>query len=148
MFLRQGFIRAVLGVLKCVPDGLLCLGPPCGSFVWLNLATSLRTQQRPFGNEDLNYVELGSTLLRLEICMELDPHVFYKNISSAFMTLRLLARSLLLALLATVRGVYVILEQPQSSRMGFYPDMVHVGNAVSKLLGRSSWNHHFLWGPQ
>ena len=63
-------------------------------------------------------------------------------------TVRLCARSLLLVLLATVRGVYCLLEQPQSSTMRYFPDMVAVGEMIQKLLGPETWQSQFLWGPK
>ena len=32
-----------------VPDGLATLGPPCGSFTFMNSATSGRTRDTPYG---------------------------------------------------------------------------------------------------
>ena len=63
--LRGGFAQAVLGVLRTRPDGLISLGPPCGSFVFINLATSQRSEDCPYGDETKSYVELAS--LRLSI---------------------------------------------------------------------------------
>ena len=63
--LRGGFAQAVLGVLRTRTDGLISLGPPCGSFVFINLATSQRSEDCPYGDETKSYVELAS--LRLSI---------------------------------------------------------------------------------
>ena len=63
---RLGFCVAVLGVLKLLPDGLLTLGPPCGSFVFLNAATSGRSRSNPYGFPK-PYVETAS--LRL-VCID------------------------------------------------------------------------------
>lgn len=41
----------------------MVLGPPCGSFIFLNLGTSKRSELRPYGDESLPHVELGSLLL-------------------------------------------------------------------------------------
>lgn len=57
---RSGFAQAVLGVLRVVPDGLITLGPPCGSFVFLNRHTSKRSRERPYGDEGKEYVNLAS----------------------------------------------------------------------------------------
>lgn len=54
---------AILNVLRCVPDGVMVLGPPCASFVFINLGTSRRSATNPFGNESLPHVEMGSMLL-------------------------------------------------------------------------------------
>lgn len=55
---------------------------------------------------------------------------------------------MLLLLLATVRGVYTVVEQPQSSTMKYFPDLLHVARAIGSVLGRHTWDRRFLWGPQ
>ena len=60
---RTGFTQAVLGTLRLKADGLLHLGPPGGSFVWLNLATSKRSRTRPYGDESKPYVNTASLTL-------------------------------------------------------------------------------------
>ena len=57
---RCGFAAAVLGTLMLLPDGLLSLGPPCGSFVFLNRSTSGRSKERPYGHEHRSSVEQAS----------------------------------------------------------------------------------------
>ena len=64
--LRSGFTRAILGTLRVRVDGLLTLGPPCGSFVYLNRATSGRSRDRPLGYEDRPYVEMASLCFVLQ----------------------------------------------------------------------------------
>ena len=61
--LRLGFMLAIRLVLRLRPRGLLSLGPPCGSFVWVNLATSLRTLSEPYGDVTKSHVSLGNLLL-------------------------------------------------------------------------------------
>ena len=63
VLLRGGFAQAVLGVLRTKADGLISLGPPCGSFVFINLATSQRSEDCPYGDENKRYVELASLKL-------------------------------------------------------------------------------------
>ena len=58
--------------------------------------------------------------------------------------LRLCARALLLAVLATVRGVYVVLEQPNSSAMKWYPDLVGLKEALNSAFCTQAWQDHFL----
>ncbi|CAK8993448.1 unnamed protein product [Durusdinium trenchii] len=113
-----GFLRAILNVLRCVPDGVLVMGPPCGSFVFMNLGTSRRSEHRPYGDESLPHVEMGSLLC---------------------------SRALLLLLLATVRGVYTVLEQPGTSTMRYYPDLKAVAAAIQKHLGGKSWLTQYMW---
>lgn len=59
---RLGFCIALRMVLRLVPGGVLSMGPPCGSFVWVNLATSGRSESNPYGNA-LPHVVIGSMLL-------------------------------------------------------------------------------------
>lgn len=61
---------------------------------------------------------------------------------------RLCCRALLLALLATVRGVYVILEQPNSSAMRWYPDLVALGNLIRSRVDGRAWKDRFLLGTE
>lgn len=60
-------------VLRLKPKGLLVGGPPCGSWVWINRATSQRTKSRIFGNTSRGYVrdantKLGFSLLQVLHC--------------------------------------------------------------------------------
>ena len=52
-------------VLKLKVKGLLVGGPPCGSWIWVNRATSQRTRQRIFGNTSRGYVKDANTNLCL-----------------------------------------------------------------------------------
>ena len=47
--LRSGFLHAIQLVLKLREGALVTAGPPCGSFVFLNMGTSKRTKSRPLG---------------------------------------------------------------------------------------------------
>lgn len=48
--LREGFLRSVQIILQIKEGGLATAGPPCGSFVFLNVYTSGRSAQTPLGN--------------------------------------------------------------------------------------------------
>lgn len=50
-------------VLKLKVGGLLIGGPPCGSFVWVNRATSKRSRARIFGDTTKSYVKAANTSL-------------------------------------------------------------------------------------
>ena len=52
-YLRSGFFKALQSALRLCEDGLLAVGTPCGSFIFLNSSTSGRTALRPMGNEGL-----------------------------------------------------------------------------------------------
>ena len=58
--LRPGFYQAVLGCLRVRAGGLMTLGPPCGSYVWINSNTHGRSRDEPFGDESKQYVQMGS----------------------------------------------------------------------------------------
>lgn len=70
LLLRRGLQEAILYVLRLRPDGLLCLGPPCSSFVWVCRASSGRSAQKPYGFEHVSWVETGSLILGL--CFKMD----------------------------------------------------------------------------
>ena len=53
---RKGFCAAILGVLRVRAEGFISFGPPCGSYVWINRATSGRSQEHPYGDESKPYV--------------------------------------------------------------------------------------------
>lgn len=64
---RTGLCHAILGTLRIKEDGLLSLGPPCSSFVFINSATSGRTRRQPLGYEHRPYVEMASMSLACDI---------------------------------------------------------------------------------
>ena len=47
--LREGFLASIQSILRLREGGLATAGPPCGSFIFLNMGTSLRSKARPFG---------------------------------------------------------------------------------------------------
>ena len=83
--LRIGFISAVRGVLKLKPMGLATIGLPCGSFVWMNAATSKPSETRPFGDEDLPYIATANKFLGGIYCLRVRIHDYtvYANFRSA-----------------------------------------------------------------
>ena len=64
-YLRQGFLKSIQLVLKLQEGGLATAGPPCGSFVFVNLGTSRRSRARPFG-APLEYVRKANRTLAWE----------------------------------------------------------------------------------
>ena len=60
---RRGFYEAILGVLRLRADGLMTLGPPCGSFVWISSSSHGRREHKPYGFEDKEWVNIGSMSL-------------------------------------------------------------------------------------
>lgn len=57
---------------------------------------------------------------------------------------RICSRVFMLIILATVRGVYVSLEQPSSSTMRWFPDFVNTARLITKHLGNNIWRESFL----
>ena len=90
MRLRRGFLKCLLNTMRLRPDGLLAAGVPCSSFVWVNLATSLRNGGCVFGDETRGYVQEANQIA---------------------------CRAALLFLIAIVRSVQWSVEQPRSSRL-------------------------------
>lgn len=90
-----GFLRALLLTLRLAQSAVLSSGPPCSSFVFLNMSTSGRRKWRPFGFAGRR------------------PYVCAAN--------RITTRMVLLWLVATVRYVYLVTEQPLSSLMPWFP---------------------------
>ena len=60
---RRGWFNILLKVLRLKPGGLLVGGPPCGSYVWINRATSCRSQTRSMGDCTKAYVRNANTCL-------------------------------------------------------------------------------------
>ena len=55
--LRLGFLQSIFLTLRLKEGALLSGGPPCGSFIFLNRATSGRSKRRPLGNTRRPYVK-------------------------------------------------------------------------------------------
>lgn len=73
--------------------------------------------------------------------------IFGWSFDAQALGLRICARALLLVALATCRGVYFALEQPQTSCMRFFPDFVALRVAIQKMFG-CYWYEQFLSRPQ
>lgn len=71
--LREGFLRSIQLCLQLRPHGLCTAGPPCGSFVFLNMGTSLRSKNRPLGGPR-PYVRLANLTLGFD--GKLNPQQF------------------------------------------------------------------------
>ena len=71
--LRRGFYNILAKVLRLQPGALLVGGPPCGSWIWVNRATSKRSKQRIFGDVQKAYVKLANGILlwtvKLRVCV-------------------------------------------------------------------------------
>ena len=60
LHLRQGMLKALQFALRLIPNGLACLGPPCSSWCWVNMATSGRSSIDPTGDESARYVQVAN----------------------------------------------------------------------------------------
>ena len=92
-------------------------------------------------------------LVKLQVCfLSVYKYYVWKSNHSVYglseLKPRLCARALLLCILATVRGVYVVIENPSGSAMRWYPDLVGTGELIRKYLGANSWFEQFLLGSQ
>ena len=150
--LRLGFGEAVLQTLRLKPDGLMTMGPPCSSYVWINAGTHGRTKERPYGFEQ-TYVDIGSMILSYWIGLYLENQYDFcsheymiLSPSVCFLLLRIAARAMLLVIIATVRGAYVCIEQPANSTMKYFPDLVRTGKLIQEIL--KCWRDQFLSGAQ
>ena len=103
---RLGMFKAVQLCLQVRPDGLATAGVPCHSFVWVNAGTAQRSNDSPFGREDLDYI-VGANCIATRTC--------------------------LLWMLCTVRFVYFFIEQPSSSKLFNLPYVVHVMSMLCKI---------------
>ena len=59
-------------------------------------------------------------------------------------SLRIAQRALLLLILATARGVYTVLEQPSSSTMAHFPELLMVAANIGKYVSCRLWRTQFL----
>lgn len=50
-------------VLKGKVGSIVMAGPPCSSYVFLNMGTSKRSQSQPFGDTARKYVRAANTIL-------------------------------------------------------------------------------------
>ncbi|CAL1161035.1 unnamed protein product [Cladocopium goreaui] len=102
----KGFCQIIKKVLKIAPCGLLFGGPPCGSWVYINRATSKRQARRIFGDCSRLYVRHANTIT---------------------------TRWIMLGLLAASRAVQWLTEQPRSSVMMLCPYVRYAALALRPL---------------
>lgn len=139
--------------LRVKESGLISSGPPCSSFVFINMSTSGRRKTRPLGLASLRpYVKManrklivqvfiwnGQSFYTCSICtFRISTNTFIlSNWLQHFLgwnQLRITTRMVLLWLLATVRFVFLITEQPLSSLMTFFPYVIYFKKMVQTLF--------------
>ena len=109
-------MRSLLHTLRVKQEGLLTIGHPCSSFVWVNRATSKRSDANPEGNTDLDYVVEANCMAML----------------SSF-----------LCLVALARAVFFEVEQPHSSKL-FKLDTMHFLRSLCDAC-YVPFHYNFLW---
>ena len=121
----DGFLQTIILVLRVKEKGLLHVGMPCASFVWISRSRHRRTAEAPFGDET-------------------QPNVLKAN--------QILGRVALLLVLATVRKIWWLIEQPKSSMLPYCPNvhavMAMAGNVVPTFYCQyymGCWGH---WCPK
>lgn len=118
--LRRGFLRSILLCLRLEEGGLANAGPPCGSFVFINLATSGRRLWCPFGNARER------------------PYVRTANLNLVFIMLR----DPLLTIKQTYGGMYAAVI----SCMWYLCNLEMLHSFASTILWSSLWNFSLIWG--
>ena len=133
--------------MRLKEGGLLCCGPPCSSFVFLNSYTHGRTKTKPFGFAAVrSYVRLANqnlvklntvpiyyeiqTQLWMKCELRLYPiHIFESLVAK----LRITTRMILLWMVATVRYAFVLAEQPGTSCMLWFPYLLFFKKVLELL---------------
>lgn len=126
----QGFLLALKGVVRVRYNGLLWLGVPCNSWIFMSSSTTKRASSEHgiMGNEDVRAVALGNCIA---------------------------ARVALLCMVAVVRGIFWCAEQPGSSCLKDCPYMSHVLTCMGPNFMQRMWMGNFdhwaakpsqLWG--
>jgi hypothetical protein len=121
-----GFFEAIRLLLQLKPGATLWAGIPCSSFVWISRSGTKRSATNPLGDET-------------------NPKVASANI--------ILARMVLLFMLACARGVYFCVEQPGTSVMLSFPLLQQLldrlGQATLGRLGQPTlaFTERFWMGP-
>lgn len=108
-----GLCSIIKKVLKIMPYGILVGGPPCGSWVFINKATSRRSPRRIFGDCSRPYIRAANTIT---------------------------TRWILLAVICVARSVEWLTEQPRGSLMPACPYVTFLAMVVKpSFWGRVSF---------
>ena len=102
-----GLVRACEAVLCLEQAGAFWLGFPCNSMVWMSRSYFRRSPTNPFG-----------------------------DVSRTWFWNKIILRGVFLAVVATVRGVYMGVEQPLSSLLRYVPHL-HMLSALTC----KQWHH-------
>lgn len=116
----SGFQRLLHLALRLEEDALCVLGLPCTSYVFINKGTHCRTEDSPYGREDLQYVR-DSNLLT--------------------------TRAVMVLMVISVRCGFWLLEQPSSSQLIHHPELRFLLDLLAFITGyecQRFWMGH--WG--
>ena len=102
----KGLLRALQRTLRLCEAGLLWCGVPCKSFSWMSSSKHGRTAETPFGRTMYDFVATGNTLT---------------------------SRSIILCIIAMVRGCTWFIEQPGGSTMAHFPYLMFLMQLNFKL---------------
>lgn len=156
--MRYGFINAVKEILSIREDGLAVGGPPCGPWIFINSATHCRKKNPEsgsiFGDTSKEYVRSSNMYLSLKRNFQQSEHESIIHVTTPpidpkfgmLRDLRLVCRWAMLLLLAGVRCVYTMTEQPSSSLMPHYDYIKYIRTMFAVVL-KSNWTNAFLPEP-
>ena len=111
----SGFANAVFQICNLKPGSGCLAAPVCSSWVFMSRGTTLRTKARPLGRSDNEGVINGNIMT---------------------------ARVLILMLLASAKGIFWLLEQPESSLMEHHPCFQEV-LAMVKLVKKTIYMQNY-----
>ena len=114
----HGLLNAIILVLSCHPGGLVWWGIVCSSWIWMSRGTTLRHMWDPHGDTSKTCVANGNTML---------------------------ARVVLLVMVAHALGVGNILEQPSSTLMRYHHRFELLANWMDVFMTRLTLGY---WGAE
>ena len=94
MVSTHGFMHALILVKRLRPNSLIHMAPVCSSWTWMNRGTNKRSRESPLGDTRLQYIREANVMV---------------------------ARCVMLALLAASLGHLFMVEQPSSLVMDAHP---------------------------
>lgn len=72
LLMSIGFLTALQAVRKLIKQGLLWVGMPCSSWIWMSRGTSRRCALRPRGSKKMRFVRSSNRLVRRVCYLFLD----------------------------------------------------------------------------
>ncbi|CAL1156531.1 unnamed protein product [Cladocopium goreaui] len=119
ILLTQGYLNLLSMGLRMEPDSLAVVGLPCPTFVWVNSGTHGRKPTQPYGNETkFDYIARANTIT---------------------------VRTVIFLMVLTCRGCYWFLEQPGSSQVRHFPELILL-RTLMETSGIASYFQRFWMG--